>query len=189
MPKAQFSSSTTDAGTFSVSDKQRQGRAVNAVAELLMRKLLVPKIFLEPKKGLKLFLKPHVLPIGNALIDVLAIDRAGSGDVHAVDVPTFKEMQLEQFLLNLAKTILEHQPVHFYYIAVDSAFVSVASNLRLFPEDGIGRIGIIEILERSIAPPEARIVIPAERFRVKQDWLKLFDQFQKKTPADMEIRG
>src|SRR5271165_270487 len=51
--------------------RQQRGRAVNAVAEVLRKKLLVPNIYLEP----------HSHPLA---VDVLAVDRAGAGDLHAV---------------------------------------------------------------------------------------------------------
>jgi hypothetical protein len=44
--------------------RQQKGRAVNAVAEVLQKKLLVPNIYLEP----------HSQPLA---VDVLAVDRAG----------------------------------------------------------------------------------------------------------------
>ena len=50
-------------------------RASEAVAQLLNRRLRIPDIFFEapwPKKG------HHV--------DLVAIDRAGSGDLHAVEI-------------------------------------------------------------------------------------------------------
>src|ERR1035437_4030825 len=57
----------------SLTVRQRKGRAVNAVAELLEKKLLVPNIYLEPRS-------PYITA------DVLAVDRAGSGDLHAVEI-------------------------------------------------------------------------------------------------------
>jgi len=51
--------------------RQREGRAINAVAELLRRKLSVPNIYLEPPPSL-------------ISADVLAVDRGGAGDLHAV---------------------------------------------------------------------------------------------------------
>src|SRR5271157_3199763 len=53
--------------------RQQKGRAVKAVAEVLRKKLLVPSIYLEPHS-------PYIAA------DVLAVDRAGSGDLHAVEI-------------------------------------------------------------------------------------------------------
>ena len=174
----------------------RVGRSANAVAELLMHKLIVPKIFFEPKT-LASFQKAttysHLFlsPDSYKAPDVLAIDRAGSGDVHAVHIfPS----QIKGFrnLKNLAEFIqlfLETFPAHFKYVAVGSNISDFVSNQQLFAEDGFGRVGVIEIKENPTDPPEARIVIQAERFRVEPRWIEKFDNFQKKTPADIEIRG
>jgi hypothetical protein len=166
-----------------LSSQQRQGRALNAVASLLRNTLRVPNIYLKPK------FNPRELPFA----DVLAIDRAGSGDVHGVHIqlapapmaPTLRKENLRQVSLPL----IMNSDFHFKYIAVEAAFVDFLSKQNLFAEDGIGRIGIIEIIESPNALPEARIAVPAERFRVASDMIKKFDNFQKKTPADMEIRG
>ena len=183
MPKAQISTSATGAGAVGISEKQRQGRAVNAVAELLMRKLLVPKIYLEP---------------GNFGIDVLAVDRAGSGDIHGVRIdqqhappaPLGRvQKELYEIVLEHSLTLTKRSGFHFKYIAVKPPFVDFLSKKNLFAEDGIGRVGIIEIVESPSAPPEARVAVPAERFRVAVAEIQKFDDFQKKTPADMEIRG
>ena len=61
--------------------RQREGRAKNAVAELLRRKLSVPNIYLEP-------------PASLISADVLAVDHGGAGDLHAV------EIKLESILIS-----------------------------------------------------------------------------------------
>jgi hypothetical protein len=53
--------------------RQREGRAINAVAELLRRRLSVPNIYLEPPPAL-------------ISADILAVDRGGAGDLHAVEI-------------------------------------------------------------------------------------------------------
>jgi hypothetical protein len=173
-----------------ISEKQREGRAVNAVAELLMRKLLVPKIFLEPRH-LEIPVKRSLVWDLDRLLNVLAIDKAGSGDIHAVKVILGKTRESnDEIKLGLCtKNFRDAYPVHFKYIAVDSEAVDFVSKLQLFAENGIGRVGIIEILENPGVAPEARIVIQPERFRVAPEWVEKFDKFQQKTPADMEIRG
>ena len=184
MPKAQISSSTTGAGAVAISEKQRQGRAVNAVAELFVKKLLVPKIYLAADwRGEK--------------ADVLAIDRAGSGDIHGIHVPIPPQSLVVPKTRSLYETLLEKRDLphimssnfHFKYLAVVPAFVDFVSRQNLFAEDGIGRVGIIEIIEHPSGSPEARIAVPAERFRVAPATIKKFDEFQKKTHADRETRG
>jgi hypothetical protein len=166
-----------------ITEKQRQGRAANAIAELLMRKLLVPKIYLEPD---------------NLGIDVLAVDRAGSGDFHGVRIDQHHlppapmgriQKELYEIVLEHTLMLTKRSGFHFKYIAVKPLFVDFLSRKNLFAEDGIGRVGIIEIVESPSAPPEARIVVLAERFRVGPSEIRKFDEFQKKTPADIEIRS
>ncbi len=174
MSKVQSASSRTYRESPALSERQREGRAVNAVAGLLMRKLFVPKIFLESK-----------VP-NNLRVDLLAIDRAGSGDIHIVE---FKLYNANIAVISKStKALLNSIPAHFRYLAVDSGSLNLALSQNLFATDGIGRIGIIEIVEKPSTPPEARVIIQAERFRVDHSWIKKFDSFQKKTTADMEIR-
>lgn len=177
MAKAQRAISTTSSEVITITVKQRQGRAVNAVADLLQRRLLVPKIYLEPR---------------NLNIGVLAIDRSGFGDIHGVYIHSrplsIVSRSVQENTLGLSLTSIMNSDFHFKYIAVETTFVDFLSKQNLFAEDGIGRIGIIEIIESPSAPPEAKIVIQPERFRVEHDKIKKFDNFQKKTPADMEIR-
>jgi hypothetical protein len=182
MAKAQRAISTTSSEAITISDKQRKGRAVNAVADLLQRRLLVPKVYLEPKSFVA--------------ADVLAVDRAGSGDVHGVHIQLALALRglltsklCEERLRQVSLPYIMDSDFHFKYIAVEPAFVDFLSKQNLFAKDGIGRIGIIEIIESPNALPEARIAVPAERFRVAPDKIAKFDNFQKKTPADMEIRG
>ena len=121
MPKTQrVSPPGTRTRILSLSEKQREGRAVNAVAEMMMRNLLVPKIFLEPK-GPKIFVKPKLVNTNTTFADLLAIDRAGSGDVHAVEIffSQFKDPHvtkdfLEKLLPRAIQRVLEFRPVHFF---------------------------------------------------------------------------
>jgi len=187
MAKAQRAIATENAVTVTISEKQRKGRAVNAVAELFMRKLLVPKIYLE-SKGLAF---SGGMPTNLRTLDLLAVDRAGSGDVHIVEFKLYNagNPPSETALLRCTKALINTVPAHFKYLAVDSGSLGFVLRQQLFAKDGIGRIGIIEIVEKASMPPEARIVIQAERFRVEYSWIKKLDNFQKKTAADMEIRG
>src|SRR5208282_2919328 len=59
--------------TLRLTPRQREGRAINAVAELLRRTLSVPNIYLEP-------------PASLISADILAVDRGGAGDLHAVEI-------------------------------------------------------------------------------------------------------
>ena len=188
MPKIQSAPPRIRPEGIALSDKQREGRAVNAVAELLMRKLLVPKLFLE-SKGLKVYLKPQLTLTPREFAHVLAVDRAGSGDVYVVDIFIGPIGSVEQRVQDFVQHVRKVRPAHFNYIAVSSGLIEFIPRLQLFADDGIGRVGIIEITEYPSSPPQAAVVIPAERFRVEQRWLEAYDKFQKNTRADMEFRG
>src|SRR5271169_5976479 len=80
--------------------EQLELRARNAVAELLIRNLVVPKIFFEAPWTRQ------------AVPDVLAIDRGGTGDVHVVEIKAG---------VIAAKSVLPqllHVPANFRWIAV-----------------------------------------------------------------------
>ena len=64
--------------TLRLTSRQREGRAINAVAELLRRTLSVPNIYLEP-------------PASLISADILAVDRGGAGDLHAVEIKLLDE--------------------------------------------------------------------------------------------------
>ena len=196
MAKARRAIATTSSEAITISDKQWQGRAVKAVANLLQRKLLVPRIYLRGK-SIKIFFNPKYENEEYPFASVVAVDRAGAGDIHGVRVlPRLPHILLEPggmgastlsyFILPIIKG--EGDAFHFKYLAVESELVDLVSKQNLFAEDGIGRVGVIAIAERLSSPPEARIVIPAERFQLAPDKVKRFDAFQKKTPADIEIR-
>ncbi|HET9088142.1 MAG TPA: hypothetical protein VFN53_11515 [Acidobacteriaceae bacterium] len=192
MPKTQPPPMRVISEDIPISGKQREGRATNVIAELLMAKLLVPKIFLKPRT-LKIFLKPDLNQNAKPFltIDVLAIDRAGSGDIHAVHIflDQTKDLREQIKLATHVQFLLSYIPVHFKYIAVDSQSIDFVSKQQLFAKDGIGRVGIIEVKEIKSGPPEARIVIQPERFRVNPDAIKEFDKFQNRARADMEFRS
>lgn len=119
--------------------RQQKGRAVNAVAEVLRKRLLVPNIYLEPRSSL-------------IAADVLAVDRAGSGDLHAVvmkssDVATILNAR-EWMRTNVKATIqqLMALPAHFRYLAIPQSVRDLLVKELgpfLYSADGIGRIGII----------------------------------------------
>jgi hypothetical protein len=183
--------------------RQREGRAVNAVAELLRKSLTVANIYLEPRSR-------------DLSADVLAVDRAGSGDLHGVEIklegdfagPRFKnptspeslnqnkERWLQQFRRRVEETRkhVMSLPAHFRYLAIpDSARDLVLGELgpSLYSPDGIGRIGIIAISDQGDGVPKAEIVIAPERFRVDAAKLSRIEKNlinNKKVRPDIEVR-
>lgn len=166
--------------------RQREGRAVNAVAELLRRTLSVPNIYLEPPSGL-------------IAADVLAVDRAGAGDLHAVEIKLFEKNSIlgpRTRLLEIIKSVylrLMSMPAHFRYLAVPSSYLGILrgdfSRLGLYAEDGIGRIGIIAIAENGADSPTAEMVLSPERFRIDPVRLSAIEtKLLAKSRPDIEVR-
>ena len=182
--------------------RQRRGRAVNAVADILRKKLLVPNIYLEP----------HSHPLA---VDVLAVDRAGSGDLHAVQVKLENDFRMEhgkkpgdQKAINERNKIwwahfrkkmgeihreIMSLPSHYRYLAIDKDRWDSGMGYfgDLYSPDGIGRIGIISITDQGEGPPSAEIVIAPERFRVDAAKLTKIEKNlinNKKVRPDIEVR-
>jgi hypothetical protein len=181
--------------------RQKEGRAVNAVAELLRKTLSVPNIYLEPH---------------SPAVDVLAVDRAGSGDLHGVEIKLGNVLpgekgknpantraliqQIEGQRLHLKRRIEEIRkqimllPTHYKYLAVpQSSCDLMLKEMRplLYSPDGIGRIGIISITDQGEEPPTGEIVIAPERFRVDAAKLGKIEKNlinNKKVRPDIEVR-
>jgi len=175
--------------------RQQTGRAVNAVAELLEKRLSVPHIYIEPHS-----------PLVRA--DVLAVDRAGSGDLHAVLIKLklgegFERPedlnQMARSWMRFIKDAVKNTrselmalPAHYRYLAIphDSLSLLVGEiGPHLYPPDGIGRIGIIGIIDQGEEPPRAEISIIPERFRVEPAKLRNIEtKLLGKVRPDIEVR-
>ena len=195
---------TVKVETHKLTSRQREGRAINAVAELLRRELSVPNIYLEP-------------PASLISADVLAVDRGGAGDLHAVEIklkgdldpfdgprrkPSNQKEVNEQYnafyskycqrLQSIHRQVMS-MPAHFRYLAIPAGSFDLAfgelGHLGLFPEDGIGRLGIITIRENGEESPAAEMAVAAERFRVDPAKLKAIEtKLLAKSRPDIEVR-
>jgi hypothetical protein len=169
-----------------LSSKKVHGRVVNVVAALLRKNLYIPNVYLNPK-----------IP-GVPAVDVLAVDRGGSGDLHAVDIKLVVELQSPAQRRTLVRT-LKASPFHFKYLAVPQ-FAITDSGLDfttysdLFDDSGIGRIGILSfdssILDASSMSGSAvaQIIVSPERFLVRGAKLTAIEKFLAKARPDMEVR-
>ncbi len=183
--------------------RQRKGRAVNAVAEMLEKRLAVPKIYLEPSR--------HYIDA-----DVLAVDRAGSGDVHAVKIKLEHDFEVppggkpadakdlnelnQAWYRQLRRRVREIHgellalPAHYRYLAIpqnSSDLVTGEMFPRLYAPDGIGRIGIIYISDQEPGRPIAELSIAPERFRVDGAKLNKLEKnliMNDKIRPDIEVR-
>ena len=170
-----------------LTSRQRKGRTVNAVVEMLRKRLSVPNIYIEPSSSL-------------IAADVLAVDRAGSGDLHAVvvelsDVAAI--LDAKQWMLTNVKARIQQLtslPAHYRYLAIPQNLRDLlvrGLGPHLYSEDGIGRIGIISIMERGEEPPVAELLITPERFRVDAAKLSKIEKNlinNKKVRPDIEVR-
>jgi len=170
--------------------QQDLGRAKNAVQDYFIRKLLIPKIYFDADWG---GTKP----------DLVAIDRAGVGDVHVVqlvkiateheDDPTSLKIYAD-ILINAQIEEIRKTPAQFRYLAlvglaptVDSYQPSSDQTKKLLAEDGVGRIGILLV---DLAESEAvvRTAVRAERFRSSRDIIANADIFVAKATPNWEVR-
>jgi hypothetical protein len=186
----------------SLDSRKRHGRAVNAVAELLRRKIAVPHIYLKPTAKL---LHP----------DVLAVDRAGSGDLHAVEIkletgvsgrhpkkPTdlrdWNQINKDGHSVDLPGVVkkfhdqLRSSPANYRYVAIPAetctSLVPILVDIGLYSPDGIGRLGVISIRDKGEDRPEAEIVLARERFRVEPGKMIAIEKFLEKAKPDIEVR-
>lgn len=141
------------------------------MAELLRQRLIVPKIFLEA-----------TWPHPRSRVDLLAVDRAGTGEIHVVEVK-FGRMEPTETLERLKGV-----PAHYKYIAVVGNGGYRPADKALYAPDGFGRIGLIRITEDKAGNLSAKLVLAPERFRVDPRVFKSIDRFTSKHGADFEVR-
>ncbi len=157
------------------------------MADLLRRQLSVPEIYLEPKMS------------SNPSPDVLAVDRAGSGDLHAVEIKIMAVFPTRSMLRPLVSQV-KAWPFHFKYLAMPGFLHDLSDGRRfaeyseLFDESGIGRIGIIsfnpDLLQSSAAVGlnSVAMTIRPERFRVPSEKLASVERFLTKAKPDIAVR-
>ena len=155
-----------------ISDAQLVTSGKNAVASWLARKLIVPKVF---------FNAPW--PSRRAPVDVLAVDRAGAGDIWIAEI----KVGLEAARGAIAQ--LMQLPAHYKYLAIAKPGPYQLEPQTLYSPSGMGRVGILLVEEN----PDNRIVavesVPAERFRVEPVAIKQIDRFTATHHADIELRA
>ena len=171
--------------------QQDLGRAKNALQDYLIHKLLIPKVYLDADWN-------------GQLVDVLAIDRAGSGDVHAVRMVYrgpgryIEDGVMVEVARKVHDSMMEFrtQLSHFRYIAV----VNDEPDTRKFTpgdqieqeslaEDGVGRIGILYVdLTEDDPKYQVRVLLKAERFRSSKEIVELADRFVAEHHANWEVR-
>jgi hypothetical protein len=173
---------------MTTNEEKQLGRAKNAVLTFMENRLIVPKIYLNAEWG-------------GHQVDVLAIERDGVGDVHAVILFARKysadgclDLESQQETANDLIERFSSIPANYKYIAgVDienNHFVArfgIGIDERLFSPDFIGRIGLLHVDTSTEDDPKIHYVLGAERFRAKI--AKLADEYVHQHEADWEIRA
>jgi hypothetical protein len=163
------------------------GRAKNAVQDYLAFKLLFPKVYLDAE-------------FNGKKVDVLAIDREGTGDVHAVYI-VYQGTDVDNALETVVANIITPPPPakilpHFIYAAVvnngpGASRVVLSEQIiqRSFAEDGVGRVGILYVDLCEYDPKfQVRVLLKAERFRSSKELVELADRFVAEHTANWEVR-
>jgi hypothetical protein len=155
-----------------LSDAQLAASGKDAVASWFARKLIVPKVFFNA-----------AWPSRRAQVDVLAVDRAGAGDIWVAEV-TFGVAAAKDAISQLMQL-----PAHYKYVAIAKSGPYQLEPQTLYSPSGMGRVGILLVEEN----PDNRIIVmesvPAERFRVEPAAIKQIDRFTASHHADIELRA
>jgi hypothetical protein len=159
----------------------REERCYEPVAHYLIRQLMLPKIYFG-----------RVWPPNKrSCTDVIAIDRAGTGDVHVVEVKRTLRDALTQGVRSVSRL-----PAHYRWVAYqgegllptdDSAETQLLSESPLLPESGMGRVGVIEVVRMPFGDLGARVRVKAERFQ-SGDLDPAVSRFQKCEHPDIEFK-
>jgi hypothetical protein len=163
------------------------GRAKNAVQDYLIHKLLFPKVYLDTE-------------FNGKKVDVLAIDREGTGDVHAAHV-VYQGTDVENALETVVANIVSPPPPariipHFIYAAVVNSGPEASKYIpseqilqKSLAEDGVGRMGILYVdLCEDDPRLQVRVVLKAERFRSSKEIVELADRYVAEHTANWEVR-
>jgi hypothetical protein len=154
-----------------LSEEQQHSRVKNAVARFLFDALIVPKIFFDAS-----------WPPRKKRVDVLAVDRAGAGEIHIAEVKVGSGDTADA-LRHIAGI-----PAHFKYLALFGNGSYYPSEGSLYAPDGMGRVGVIQVRESRADELRAEFIVRPERFRLDSSYFKQIDKFTAARPADMEIR-
>ena len=165
------------------------GRAKNAVQSFLIQKLLVPKVYFDADWS-------------GWPLDVLAIDRAGVGDVHGVRLVQWEpggrddhgySHRLQEKVLAAIQEFSDF-PGHFRYLAVVCTepnkrrwIPSGAIADRSLAPDGVGRVGLlyVNVMENDA---EVEVLLKPERFRSTPQIVNLADRYVAEHTANWEVR-
>jgi hypothetical protein len=174
---------------MAINEERRLGRGKNAVLSFLEQRLSIPKIYIDADWD-----GHHV--------DVLAINRDGVGDVHAVLLFANRcsgdaEMVVDDMTKVINPLIDEFQRIPAQYKYIGGVDVGVNGAVmpglphpvvdKSFSPDGMGRIGFLAIDFPQGGEPRIIEMFKPERFRAKI--AKIADEYIQQHEADWEIRA
>ena len=151
------------------SGRRMELRARDAVARLMLQRLVVPNIYFDAP-----------WPSHPNRVDMLAIDRAGAGDVNVFE---FKSAA------GATRTHLQRlfaMPASHRWLVVVSRpheEPTPVGRSMLDAPQCMGRIGVIEVEQDSADTLDARVAVPAERFG--GSFYDLADRFTAVTKPDL----
>jgi hypothetical protein len=166
-----------------------RGRAKNALQDYLVRKLLYPKVYLDADWD-------------GGKLDVLAVDRAGVGDVHGVRLVLWEPGHTDDHGYSaylekaVAATVTEFVGFrgHFRYLAVictvpdkQQWIPSKGLKSQCLAADGVGRLGLLYV-DVTEEDSEVKVLLKAERFRSSKEIVELSDRFVAEHTANWEYR-
>lgn len=162
--------------------EQDLGRAKNFLQEFFVRRLLFPKVYLDVNwNGKK--------------VEVLAVDRTGNGDVHAVTI-VYQGSDVEAALETAIANVGLHDMPHFLYVAVVNDGTRTGRYVLPDPilkkslaPDGIGRVGILYVdLSEDDPQFQVRVILKAERRRSSKEIFEIADQIMATNTPNWENR-
>ena len=157
-------------------------RCYEPIAHCLIRALMVPNIYF----------KRIWPPLDKLRIDIIAIDRAGTGDIHVVEIcKTLNEA------LTKGVNAIRDVPAHYRWVAYQGtgllhndaeSELKLLSEKPLLPKSGMGRIGVIEVIRMAGNNLGANVKVKAERFKVEDNLSTLIEKFVDNEKADIEFK-
>lgn len=159
----------------------RDDRCMEPVAQCLIRILSVPKVYFD-----------RMWPRENgAPVDIVVIDRAGTGDLHIVKVCRTLNDALETGVAAALDI-----PAHYRWVCYqgeglfphdEESELKLLSEEPLLPETGMGKVGVIEVVRMMRNELGANIHAKAERF-APYDIYPSIEDFEFSEKPDIEFR-
>ncbi|HET9742170.1 MAG TPA: hypothetical protein VFQ00_05415 [Terriglobales bacterium] len=160
-----------------LTERELANRASTSVADFLFKRLMVPQVYIDVS-----------WPNSKTRVDVLAIDRAGTGDIHVAEVLVLQGNSGQKLQQGLSK--LETIPAHYKYLALfnETGRSLLPKDHPLFDQTGFGRVGVIRVREDESENLKAEFLVSPERFRPAPQIYRRADRLRATHKPDFEVR-